>query len=318
MTLITTQPLLGEAQLVYLYDGTLEGMLSAVFSAFQRKEDPREITVESNLQQSLLQAYIPIATDVTLAERVQAGILRELGNQGYEDVKRVFLGDDDRKGGVILRFLQYTLSCNGNVARQRQQTGGCGQQRDSTSSQRSGGSRSQRTSDPRSHLAHPAIADFEALLQVVNREAHHLLQFIRFAQLDNGVFFARIHPKASVVPLIMEHFVSRFNIQPFLIYDETHGLAGVYDRTRWWLVEANELTLPGATEQEDDFQSLWQTFYDTIAIEERYNPSCRRNFMPKRFWGDLCEMIPRQLRRQTPQTATPTTAAKAGGRLLPR
>lgn len=46
----------------------------------------------------------------------------------------------------------------------------------------------------------------------------------------------RVNPKASVVPLIMNHFVERLGVQPFIIYDEVHHLAGVYDGGDWQLV----------------------------------------------------------------------------------
>ena len=271
--LFDSAPLLDDALPVYLYDGTLEGMLTAVFEAFRRKEHPANIVVERGLQQSLLHAYIPIHTDLNSAERVKNGIRRVLGNNAYENVKRAFLSDDDRKGGVIAGYLLYTMSA---------------------------GKRSC------SHLAHPAVAAFEELLRVVGWEEHYMVQFVRFAQLENGVYFSRIKSKASVVPLIMEHFAARFNIQPFIIYDEAHGMAGVFDTERWWLVDAKDIRVPDKTEAEDEFQALWQSFFDTIAIEERKNPTCQRNFMPKRFWGNMCENIPPELRKRRSIHCTPS------------
>ena len=61
-------------------------------------------------------------------------------------------------------------------------------------------------------------------------------QFVRFQHLAGegaDVWFARVNPKASVVPLIMDHFVERLGVQPFIIYDEVHHLAGVYDGGDW-------------------------------------------------------------------------------------
>jgi probable DNA metabolism protein len=269
--------LLDDAQPVYLYDGTLEGMLTAVFEAFRRREEPLNIAQEHDLQQSLLCSYIPIPTDIAKAERVQAGIINTLGGRAYENVKQVFLSDDEQKGGVIVRYLLHTM---------RRGRRAC------------------------AHLANPAVSAFEGLLGKVSKEAHYMLQFVRFAQLGNGVYFSRIEPQASVVPLIMGHFAARFNVQPFMIHDARHGLSGVFDTERWWLVDARNVPVPCQSEAEDDFQSLWQTFYDTVAIEERRNPRCRRNFMPKRFWGNMCEQVPPQLRNLRPRTATPTAVAR--------
>ncbi|MDR0347151.1 MAG: TIGR03915 family putative DNA repair protein [Coriobacteriales bacterium] len=274
--------LMADAQQIYLYDGTLEGMLTAVFEAFRRKEEPQNIAEEHCLQQSLLCSYLPIPTEVAKAERVKNGVIKTLGERGYENIKHVFLSDDGDKGGIVLRYLLYTM---------RRGRRAC------------------------AHLANPSVNAFEEVLSRVSKEAHYMLQFVRFAQLRNGVYFSRIEPCASVVPLIMGHFAARFNVQPFIIYDAKHGMSGVFDTEKWWLVDARDIHVPAHSAEEDEFQSLWQTFFDTIAIEERRNPTCQRNFMPKRFWGTMCEQVPPQLRNLRPKTATPTAVARltAGG-----
>jgi len=273
------QPLLLDAELVYIYDGTLEGLFTAIFCAFEEKQYPTDIVTEKNLQMSLLGSYVPIHAEINKAERVKTSILKRFGNRTYRDVTCVFLSDDEQKGGVILRYLQHLYNKGGWA---------------------------------RSHLAHPAIHTFEDVLQEVYREAHYMRMFVRFAQTQGGVFFSRIDPKASIVPLIMDHFAGRFNIQPFMLYDSRHEMAGVFDTNTWWLVDTadQKLTIPENTQAEDEFQALWQTFFDTIAIEERRNPTCQRNFMPKRFWGNMCEHIPPQLRKQQATVETPTASAR--------
>ncbi|MDR2714782.1 MAG: TIGR03915 family putative DNA repair protein [Coriobacteriales bacterium] len=273
------QPLLHDAELVYLYDGSLEGLFSAIFQAFKLKQYPENIVTEDNLQLSLLGSYVPILPNLSEAERVRTSILEKLGREAYTDITQVFLSDNAKKGGIILRYLQY-LFVKGRRGR--------------------------------NHLAHPAVAAFEVVLNEVSKEAHYFRQFVRFSQTQEGIFFSKIDPKAGVVPLIMNHFAARFNVQPFMIYDERHQMAGVFDTKRWWLVDTaeQELNLPENAAIEDDFQALWQCFFDTIAIEERRNPVCQRNFMPKRFWGNMCEQIPPQLRKQQPSIETPTKAAK--------
>lgn len=280
----TIAPVMDGVQLLYIYDGSLEGMFTAVFEAFRRKEDPVNIVEDGFIQQSLLHSHISIKTDPTMAERVRTGLIDKLGLANYERIIRGFLSDDCEKGGILYRYIRYTMRNGGRSCLD---------------------------------LAHPAVADFENLQKQVSNEAHHMLMFIRFAQLENGVYFSQIDPRARVVPLIMDHFAARFNVQPFIVYDRVHGMAGVFDTEKWWMVDANEIQLPGNSQLEDDFRSLWQTFYDTIAIEERRNPTCQRNFMPKRFWGNMCEHIPVQLRNNRPTTATPTQVAKQAARALP-
>lgn len=273
----SSSSLLDDAELIYLYDGTLEGMLSAVFAAYSRREQPLNIVESHDLQESMLCSYVPIQTIERHAVRVKKGIIEKLGDRVYDDIKRTFLSDNGEKGGVIYRFIRYTLKAG-------------------------------RWSH--THLAEPAVADLIELKKQVEFEAHYLQQFVRFAELENGVYYAHIEPKANIVPLITDLFVRRLNIQPFIIYDSVHALASVFDTERWWLVSAHEITLPGMSRAEDDFQALWQTFYDTIAVEERKNPTCQRNFMPKRFWGNMCEHIPPEMRKTKASATTPTHAAR--------
>jgi hypothetical protein len=140
-------------------------------------------------------------------------------------------------------------------------------------------------------VAHPAVARFEAILNYVANECEKARQFVRFAELEGGLYFSVFKPRANVIPLVMGHFAARFNVQPFIIHDPVHDIAGVYDLRRWWLVQASEaLKLPPQTARETQCQDLWRTFFKSVAIEQRANPTCQRNFMPKRFWGELTEM----------------------------
>ena len=47
------------------------------------------------------------------------------------------------------------------------------------------------------------------------------------------------------------------------------------------------------------YRKLWRSFYDTIAIEGRYNPKCRLTHMPKRYWNMMTEF------QETDGTALP-------------
>ena len=109
------------------------------------------------------------------------------------------------------------------------------------------------------------------------------------------MWFARVNPKASVVPLVMDHFVERLGVQPFIIYDEVHELAGVYDGGDWHLVATagqGDLAraLPDPTADEALFSEAWRTFYRSVSVDARYHPELRRQFMPKRFWKNLTEL----------------------------
>ena len=141
-------------------------------------------------------------------------------------------------------------------------------------------------------LANPVVADLVALERGVLNEEERMRQFIRFSHLENGVWFARCNPNANVVPLVMRSFAERFNTQPFIIYDENHHLAGVHDGNGWHLVADDVVNIPSRTAEDAHIEALWKRFYDSLAIETRYNPELRRHFMPVRLWRNLPETHP--------------------------
>ena len=59
------------AHVAYVYDGTPEGLLTAVFQAYANHEDPEDIVQGAAFQPRLDQSVRTIETDAALAERVE-------------------------------------------------------------------------------------------------------------------------------------------------------------------------------------------------------------------------------------------------------
>ena len=263
-TVAACEPL---AHVAYLYDGTLEGLLSCVFEAYVRRERPEDLLEDGCYQPRLGQSTVFVDTSMERAERVRKGIVREAGRRAFGAVAHAFAVDDPGKGAVIYEFIRAAMDRG------------------------SGRNRRYCIMDD---LADPSVAPLVALSRYAANEAERLRQFARFSHLSNGVWFARCNPSASVVPFVMPNFAARFNIQPFIVYDEVHRLAGVYDGNSWYLVHDEISQVPGDAEGDRYAQALWQRFYDAVTIEARYNPELRRNFMPVRLWKHLPEMRPRE------------------------
>ncbi len=93
----------------------------------------------------------------------------------------------------------------------------------------------------------------------------------------------------------MDHFAERFNVQPFIIYDEAHSIAGISEGGNWQLVNTrdwpdHELRLPPAAADEAVMADAWRRFYRALSVNCRYNPELRRHFMPKRLWKNITEV----------------------------
>lgn len=254
------------SDIAYVYDGSPEGLLSAAFAAYARHENPSDVEPENRLQARLGQCVYEVPTNLEHALRVRNGLCRHCGKAAFEAVLCTSLSDDAHAGTAAYRFIRYAMDVH------RRQNG--------------------YRSSALSNMTHPDVEPICRLRRHVSNEKERMLQFIRFEELEGGLWFARCNPNASVIPLVMDHFAARFNTQAFIIFDEAHNLAGVHTGESWHLVktDAAMLDLPEKAAGELAMQQAWRRFYRAVAVESRYNPELRRQFMPKRLWKNLTEM----------------------------
>lgn len=249
----------------YLYDGTLEGLLSAVFLAYERHEHPTDVVCEDAYEPRLGQSGIAVHTDFERAERVRRGIVRAVGRNAFTAIMRASTCDDYDTGTVVYRFVRYAMARPEEL----------------------------RDAPVLDEIAAPEVSELRRLAKHASNEAERMRQFVRFSHLENGIWFSCVNPNANVVPLVMGYFAARLNDQAFIIYDQAHHVAGVYDGQSWQLVSGDAVNVPPATAHDRQMQEAWQAFYDTLSVDARYNPELRRHFMPIRLWRNLPEMHPR-------------------------
>ena len=259
-----------------LHDGTLEGLLSSVFEAYVLHEVPEDIVAERIYQPRLCQSSFFVETNQEHAQRVRAGVIRKAGHAVFVAIVRAAASDEYGAGMAVYRLIDYVMSS------------------------RCMNSRHNVLDD----LSNPVVAEVVALGKHVVLEAERMRQFIRFSHLENGVWFARCNPNAAVVPFVMGYFAARLNTQPFMIYDENHHVAGVYNGHDWLLVADKVVNVPSATADDALIEQLWRRFYDSLSIQARYNPELRCQFMPVRLWKNLPELKP------MPQSALSTHFCK--------
>lgn len=252
--------------LILLYDGTFEGLLSAVFDSYSFSPPPQSVDVVTCYQPELGCRYKEVATDSRHAARVIEGVRRTMGHLGYRKIWQAFLHADGDKGTVIYRYIRLGMKQGERVHQM---------------------------------LTHPMVLAIDKLCALTGREASFLTEFIRFSEVEGHLYYAEITPEHMVLPLIMPHFAARMNTHPFLIHDKTHATAGVYDRTGWVLVSTEGMTVPALSENELEYRRLWKGFYDAIAIKERINPELRRQLMPKKYWKNITELQPDFVRDPT-------------------
>lgn len=240
--------------LIFTYDGSYDGLLSTVFDAFVLKRLPDNVVPFDEEEPALLPVH-EVETSRAHAERVEYGIKQKLGMAAYKMVRRGFLYGEEGKEMAILRFLWLGFHSEPGVA---------------------------------GRIALPEVAPLFKMATAVTNEAVQLRGFVRFID-QKGALVSIIHPKHYVLPLLRSFFAARLPKEHFLIFDETHGAALIHTADRSAIVPLESLEQP-ETNEDRFYRDLWKTYYRHIAIAPRYNPTCRRTHMPKRFWADLPEM----------------------------
>ena len=240
--------------LIFAYDGSFEGFLSAVFDSFSMKTVPADIIIFDDMEPSLLKIHY-VETNAEHAKRVLNGIEQKLGYSVLNMVEKSFLFDGEGKEIAILRFIRKAFA-------EGMSTG--------------------------SKIGDEDVNRVYRMCVAVNNEAEHWRQFARFSD-SNGALVAVIHPKHFVLPLIKGFFCARIKNEHFMVFDSEHGAALIHTPQKTAIIPVESLDFPDPSE--DNFYSnLWKSYYRHIAIAIRYNPACRRSHMPKRFWQYLPEV----------------------------
>jgi len=243
-----------QSDLIYHYDGSFDGLLCCVFESYEKKEIPLAILQPDAAKPQLFSSRL-IPTDSQKAGRVLASIPTKLGPEALSFVRHAFLTCLDQKELYILLFLRLGY-CHGPSVMNM--------------------------------LTNKVVNTLCKAVKHLNRESHLLKGFLRFS-ISNNALVGEITPKNFVLPLLVQHFCERFPEERFLIHDKTHGMGLIYQPYKSAVLPIDALEIPEADEEEQTFRELWRLFYDTIAIEGRYNPRCRMSHMPMRYWKNMTE-----------------------------
>ena len=241
---------------IYLYDGTFEGVLTCIFDSYLYHEAPISIEREEHGQLTLDSDYRRIGADTEKARRVMDKIIKCAGYTAYKHMYYTYLSE---KPLCEINIADYVKMClkYGKAADK--------------------------------HLTVPCV-DFvlDASLRT-SHEAHKYTGFVRFSELDGGIYYSEIEPVHNILPIIAYHFEERYPTMPFLIHDVKRKLCLVYNGKESVIRETDSMPVLNFSEDEQLYRSLWKKFYDTVEIKERHNEKCRMTMMPKRYWKHMTE-----------------------------
>ena len=246
------------------YDSTFEGFLTAVFEIYEFKYSNPKIIKKEDLQQNLFADAIEIITDNSKSDRVIKKLNTQLESDGVRSLIYAFLSEKPGIEDVLFNVINYSVE------------------------------------NPKLNIlkdfANDNVLQIVQLTKSVGREKHRMEAFIRFEQLKDGIYFAKIDPDFDVLTLIIRHFKNRYQDQKWLIYDLRRKYGVYYDLKDIEIVSM-DLDIKSLedknnqvfSETELNYQKLWWEYFDHTNIKERKNTKLHVQHVPKRYWKYLTE-----------------------------
>ncbi|MEO8534947.1 MAG: TIGR03915 family putative DNA repair protein [Flavobacterium sp.] len=249
-----------------IYDGTFEGWLTAVFEIYEFRLKDILFTKQQPTTALLFASVYFVVTDPEKAKRVSDGLRKRLSTEGFKKIYGTFLSETEQAEDVMFRFASYVFSTTKNIEED---------------------------------LGNSVVWDVRKAARITRRESHRMKAFVRFKRTKDLLYYAIIEPDCDVLPLIENHFVSRYADQRWLIYDTKRKYGIYYDLEKATTVElqfSNDVNstkfLAEICDQEEAFfQDLWLQYFTNVNIESRKNTRLHLQHMPKRYWKNLTEKV---------------------------
>ncbi len=242
----------------YLHDGSFEGVLSGIYLMFHNKSNPEvDRLLDINTYQMMVWcSFQQVDSNREHAYKVARSIMDTFGEDGFKVVLYGYLYESPEYGSILFKFLKRAYKLGSNAIE-------C--------------------------LSDEAIFGLYKLYRSVARESHLMLGILRFAELDQNIFYAQYEPSYDLTGILAPHFAERLKDQLWVIHDTKRGIGGFYDGENWFLQEIDNHRDLVFSDAELKYQELWKRYFNHIAIPERKNLKGQMNFMPKRYWKFLTE-----------------------------
>lgn len=241
----------------YLYDGTFNGLLTIVFDCYIAHTLPTKIISEEQYEPNLLDHLNRIQTDQQKAQRIYQGIIKNISYHTLYHCYYAFLSNSREKELAIVQYLLHGFLIGPRID---------------------------------TMLSVDYVFKVQALRKKALGECHRLKGLLRFMEIGEHLYYAKIHPDHNILEPLGHHFIQRLPQENFIIHDLNRNIAFLYNTKTYTIEENVTLKVPAISEQEVLFQKLWKQYFKTIAIKERKNPRCQMQYMPKKYWKDLVEI----------------------------
>ena len=177
--------------IVYVFDHTLDGLLTAVFDSFFLHQQPDFLLAEGEQLPLFADEPHHVVTDGEKAERVWKGLEKHLSKDGLHMITVSWLSEERALNQPLFNFI-----CK--VFRRESR----GQAHDSGLNHATCplDSLERNASDP-------DVLEVRNTCRRVLHEQLRMKQFIRFQKAKDGTYLAVVSPDHNVLPLVIDHFL---------------------------------------------------------------------------------------------------------------
>ena len=240
--------------MLHLYDGGFDGLLTALFTVYARRDADDEIQREAQFDGLSLFPVCRVQTDPAKAARVMTG-MRKLSSALPPVAYRAFLSEQPGMETALLQTLRIGFAHN---------------------------------EDPLALRHEEPVGKLLRLNDRVSREVELFLGTIRFVCAGGDVYLSDIAPDYHILPLIGRHFHVRFGDQRLVIRDVRRRIALVsVPQAGWHLAVLPQGPLPPLPK--DANEELWKAYFQAIANPARINPKLQQRFVPLKYRKYIAE-----------------------------
>lgn len=236
-----------EEQIVYLYDGSYTGFLTALFDAWRAEDAFGDIRLPLEGSLSLFEREQMVVSDRQKANRVARAIQQKVSQDSYEAVYHVFRSDLPERGRVIYRYLKLAFRMGPEV---------------------------------NAYLVHPDVLAMQKINQRYLSETKRMLGFVRFQQAKGDFLYAKIAPAFPLLEPLAVFFADRMPGQKWIIYDSKRKCAALCNGRQWMLQESFSAAWIEEDTEELSFQIMWQEYLAALSIPERHNDRLQQQHIP--------------------------------------
>ena len=250
----------------YIFDGSFEGLLTAIFEYYERKPAAVQLVWDKYHQPSMMDECLEVINDEVKSKRVWEGLKKKLSPEWQQMFYKAYLSEQPQTFQDMFDFARYIFDNPAGAEK---------------------------------NFGNAFVMAISKIDRKVNRERHRMKAFIRFQKTADGIYYCPIEPDYNVLPLIAAFFKNRYADQKWIIYDVKRKYGLYYDLQKVEeitydfvsAIDTTKVTLPTEVldSKEELASLLWKDYFNSTNIPARKNMKLHIQHVPKRYWKYLNE-----------------------------